>query len=79
VSDVFEFIETEYAGNSRANSEEAPSIVKMCAWLEVSRSGFYEWRSRPLSAAARRRADLSLLVRKSFDDSDGTYGYRQCR
>jgi putative transposase len=77
VSDVFEFIETEYAENSRANSEEAPSIVKMCAWMEVSRSGFYEWRDRPLSAAARRRADLALLVQRSFDDSDGTYGYRR--
>src|SRR6266536_4777482 len=49
----------------------------MCAWLEVSKSGFYEWRSRPESATARRREELKLLIKKAFDDSDGTYGYRR--
>jgi transposase InsO family protein len=52
-------------------------IVRMCDWLGVSRSGFYEWTTRAESATARRRAELSLLVRKMFDDSDGTYGYRR--
>src|SRR5947208_14050485 len=49
----------------------------MCAWLEVSKSGYYEWRSRPESATARRREELRLLIRKAFDDSDGTYGHRR--
>jgi transposase InsO family protein len=49
----------------------------MCAWLGVSKSGFYEWRSRPESATAARRAGLRLLIKKAFDDSDGTYGYRR--
>jgi hypothetical protein len=49
----------------------------MCAWLEVSRSGFYEWRDRPTSMTAQRREELALYVQKSFDDSDGTYGYRR--
>jgi putative transposase len=73
VSDKFEFIDVEYA----ANKNDAPPIVKMCAWLEVSRSGFYEWRERPASATAQRRDDLKLYVQTSFDDSDGTYGYRR--
>jgi putative transposase len=77
VSDVFEFIEAECATNFSANNEKAPSVVKMCAWLEVSRSGFYEWRERPISATTRRRGEIALLIRKSFDDSDGTYGYRR--
>jgi putative transposase len=72
VSDVYEFIDVEYA-----ISPAAPAITLMCSWLEVSKSGFYEWRSRPESAAAKRREELKLLIRKAFDDSDGTYGYRR--
>jgi putative transposase len=51
--------------------------VRMCVLLEVSRSGFYEWRDRPVSATAARRADLKELIVVSFEDSDGTYGYRR--
>ena len=49
----------------------------MCEWLSVSRSGFYDWRSRSTSAAASRHAELRLLVRHVFEDSDQTYGYRR--
>jgi transposase InsO family protein len=79
VSDKFEFIEAEYAAGTTANNnnDEAASIVKMCAWLKVSRSGYYEWRERPASATTRRREDLKLLIATSFEDSDGTYGYRR--
>src|SRR5256884_230622 len=31
----------------------------------------------PESATAKRRGILALYIRKSFDDSDGTYGYRR--
>ena len=72
MSEVYEFIDAEYA-----TSPAAPAIARMCAWLEVSRSGYYEWRSRPESATAKRREELKLLIAKAFDDSDGTYGYRR--
>src|SRR5680860_1446990 len=49
----------------------------MCAWLEVSKSGFYDWRDRPASATAERRVALTALIKKIFDDSDETYGYRR--
>lgn len=49
----------------------------MCAWLGVSKAGYYEWRNRPESATTRRREELKVLVRHSFDESDGTYGYRR--
>ena len=69
---VYEFIDAEYA-----TGENAPAVTQMCAWLEVSKSGFYDWRSRPESATAKRQARLRLLIRKIFDGSDGTYGYQR--
>jgi putative transposase len=72
VSEVYEFIDAEYA-----NCETAPGITRMCAWLEVSKSGFYDWRSRPESATVKRQEKLRSLIRKIFADSDGTYGYRR--
>lgn len=53
------------------------SIVKMCAWLQVSRSGFDEWRERPASATAQRRTLLAALVAEIFTGSHETYGYRR--
>jgi transposase InsO family protein len=72
VSDVYEFIDAEYA-----TCENAPAVTLMCAWLEVSKSGFYGWKSRPGSATAERRKKLALIIRRIFDDSDSTYGYRR--
>lgn len=77
MSEKFEFIDVEYATSTTANIMDAPPIAKMCAWLEVSRSGFYEWRGRPASATAKRREELTAFITCSFEDSDGTYGYRR--
>jgi putative transposase len=77
VSDRYEFIGAEYADVSAAAAERAPTIVQMCRWLGVSKSGFYEWRSRPESGTAKRRERLKLLIKKAFEDSDGTSGYRR--
>jgi putative transposase len=52
-------------------------IVKMCVWLGVSTSGYYEWRDRPASATALHRKHLAALIQAIFDESDGTYGYRR--
>jgi transposase InsO family protein len=76
VSEKYAFIEAEHA-TMAGETACAPTITQMCGWLRVSRSGFYEWRSRPDSAATKRRSELKLLIAKSFEDSDGTYGYRR--
>jgi putative transposase len=78
VSDRFEFIDAEYAARTTTNTDApAPTIGKMCHWLGVSRSGFYEWRSRDESFTARRREELKKLIVAAFEASDGTYGYRR--
>jgi putative transposase len=69
---MYAFIDAECA-----TCPTASSIMVMCSWLEVSKSGFYEWRSREMSATARRRELLKVKVQALFDASDGTYGYRR--
>jgi putative transposase len=76
VSEKYAFIEAENA-TVAGETACAPTVTQMCGWLQVSRSGFYEWRARPGSAAAKRRNELRLLITKAFEDSDGTYGYRR--
>jgi transposase InsO family protein len=71
VTDKYELIDAEKANYP---------IVKMCVWIDVSRSGFYEWRDRRSAgpnAAARRRSRLKQLVAAAFTASRGTYGARR--
>ncbi len=42
--------------------------------LAVSRSGYYAWRTRPVSRRARENARLLGLLREVHRDSRGTYG-----
>src|SRR5690349_23261187 len=49
----------------------------MCKWLEVSRSGFYDWKSRPQSATAKRRELLKIKIKALFEANNGEYGYRR--
>jgi len=68
VTSKYEFIDGE---------KDLYPIVKMCRWANVSKAGFYEWRSRPQSATMQRRAVLTEHIRKIFTDEDETYGYRR--
>lgn len=53
------------------------SVVSMCRWSKVSRSGYHAWRNRTPSATARRRDMLEAEIQFCFEHSDGTYGYRR--
>jgi putative transposase len=46
----------------------------MCRLLNVSRSGFYAWQSRPLSARAREDVRLTAVIEGIHGRSDGVYG-----
>lgn len=76
MTELYEFIDAE-KDTVDDSGERRFTIAKLCAWLGVSKSGFYEWRSRPESATARRRAYLGELIKKIFADSDETYGHRR--
>jgi len=58
-------------------TEYAYPVEFMCKRLDVSKSGYYDWRRRPESATAQRREELKLLIKKAFDMSDSTYGHRR--
>jgi putative transposase len=77
VSDKYTFIAAEYAANKAAETADAPTIVDMCAWMGVSKSGYFAWKDRPASATAQRQDFLKGKIRTIFEDSDETYGYRR--
>ena len=54
------------------------SIELMCRALKVSRSGFYEWRGRPVPKQAER-IELRGHIQRVFRDSRKTYGHRSIR
>ena len=52
-------------------------MQKACRLLEVTESGYYQWRSRPPSARALRHAWLTNQIRAVHTASRGTYGVRR--
>jgi putative transposase len=76
VSEKYSFVDAEYADDVPA-AAGAPTIAQMCEWLGVSKSGYYEWRSRPLSAAGKRRELLKLKIKALFEANNEEYGYRR--
>lgn len=49
-------------------------IARICRALRVTRSGYYAWRQRPVSATAARRAELVGRIRAVHASSRRTYG-----
>lgn len=50
-------------------------ISLLCRVLRVSRSGYYDWKDRPLSNTARENAALTEKIRHIHGRSRQTYGY----
>ena len=65
---VFRFIEAEKAYHA---------VSTMCRVLEVSRSGYYAWSSRPPSERTVANSALVDEIRRVHAESDGTYGSRR--
>ncbi len=53
--------------------QEFPVVV-MCRVLEVSESGFYAWRKRPICQRKREDAQLTTQIRQVFTSHQGRYG-----
>jgi transposase InsO family protein len=76
VSGKYAFIDAECA-TLAGDKAGAPTITQMCEWLAVSKSGYYDWRSRPQSASAERRELLKLKIQALFEANNEEYGYRR--
>ena len=53
--------------------EEFP-VTRMCKVLKVSRSGYYAWRTRPVSAREMANRELSTHIEAVYDANEGVYG-----
>ncbi len=49
-------------------------IGRMCRLLSVSRSGFYAWRTRPVSSQSITNEGLISEIRKVYGEGEGEYG-----
>ena len=50
------------------------AVTKMCAWLQVSRSGYYKWRKRDISPRARQQGMVREAVIDVFHQFNKRYG-----
>jgi len=54
-------------------------VSRMCQLLEVSRSGYYEWLSRPPRAQAHAAQEVQDKIQRYFAQGRGTYGTRRLK
>jgi len=76
VSGKYAFIDAECA-TLAGDKACAPTITQLCGWLGVSKSGYYDWRSRPESATTQRRELLKIKIKALFEANNEEYGYRR--
>ena len=50
------------------------SVNLMCHMLEVSRSGYYRWKNRPMSRKHQRRVLLKSTVVETYHQFKSRYG-----
>lgn len=75
MTEKFEFIDAERA--TAADAAGLPTVARMCALVEVSKSGYYEWRHRSEGLTQRRRELLADKIAALFEAFNATYGYRR--
>ena len=68
----FAFIAAE-----KADPTSPYPVTKMCVWLKVSTSGFYDHLAAVETDRARRRSIVSVHVQAAFTLGRGTYGVRR--
>ena len=52
-------------------------VRRLCSALDVHHSGYYAWLKQPTSKTAKKRQQLSGLIKQFWLESGGVYGYRK--
>jgi putative transposase len=78
VSEKYSFIDAEFAALA-GDKACALTVTRACECLGVSKSGYYEWKSRPKSRCEKRRDFLKIKIKALFEANDEEYGYRRMR
>jgi putative transposase len=55
------------------------TVSSLCRMLEVSRSGYYEWRGRSPSTPPDAAQQVEATVQQYFAQGRGTYGTRRLK
>jgi putative transposase len=72
MSEKFDLIAAE-----KADPTSPYPVIKMCVWLKVSTSGFYDHCNAVETDRARRRTKIITHVEAAFKAGRGTYGVRR--
>jgi putative transposase len=49
-------------------------VERVCEALDVSRSGYYDWKDRPRSSQIKRREELAVKIQDIHEENRGAYG-----
>ena len=63
----------------KASQADDLPVRALCETLQVSTSGYYDWRDRPVSQRGQADVVLSESIRQAHRASDGTYGMPRIR
>lgn len=59
--------------------ENEHAVRRMCRWLDVSPSGYYAWKSRPVSLRRRNNERLAVEMRAIHEEVRQSYGSPRMR
>jgi putative transposase len=57
-----------------ANHEGMYRVKRMCQALEVTRSGYYAWRTHPVGVREQANRELAECIKQTYQESRQTYG-----
>ena len=75
MTDKYKFIDAEYDAATEAGT--APTIMQICRWIDVSKSGLLRMEVQAGKRGRARRELLKIKIKALFEANDETYGYRR--